>query len=617
MPIDALLVFGVLTLTIILFASERLRLDLVALCALLALMLVNVLTPAEALAGFADPIVLIVAGLFVVGGGLSQTGVAESLGIWLGRLAGKDEVRLIVVIMLVVAIFSAFMSSTGATAILLPIVVNLAWNAKINPSKLLMPLAFGSLIGGMLTLIGTPPNIVVSNQLASQGLEPFGFFAFTPVGLVMLVVGVIFMALLGRHVLSDRASRGAAYASAGETDSLSLSDLAEAYHLPDSLFRLRVRRDAPLIGFTLAEADIRSRYNVNVLEIQSWPDNQSKPGPARPVEPHTVLMPHDILRVQGSADDVSRLAQEQVMGIRPVKDFGSRFLSKELGLVEVLLTPRSSLIGRTLQETRFRDKYNVTVLSGKRLGEQMGPEVSTTRLRFGDTLLVQGTWEKINLLREERRDLVIVGQPYEMIEAQRPTGRAPIAIAIMVGMLILMTFSIVPAVTAVLLAAAVMVLTGCLTMEEGYTNINWQGVVLIAAMLPMATALEKTGGMSLVANGLTTSLGQFGPLALMAGLFIITTVFSQFISNTAATVLIAPIAYQVAVSLDLRPHAFLMVIAMAASASFATPIASPNNTLVLGPGGYRFSDFVKVGIPLQILIMLATLIVVPALFPMF
>jgi len=612
---DTLLVFGILIATIILFMSERLRLDLVALFALLALMLTKLLTPAEALAGFADPIVLMIAGLFVVGGGLFQTGVAESLGIWLGRLAGKDEVRLVVVIMLVVAIFSAFMSSTGATAILLPIVVNLAWKAKINPSKLLMPLAFGSLIGGMLTLIGTPPNIVVSNQLASQGLEPFGFFTFTPVGLVMLVVGVIFMALLGRRMLSDRASRGAAYASASETDSLSLSDLAEAYHLPDSLFRLRVRRNSPLIGFTLAEADLRSRYDVNVLEIQSWPDVQPKPAPARPVEPCTVLEPHDILHVQGAAEDVSRLAQEMVMGIRPVEDFGGRFLSKELGLVEVLLTPRSSLIGRTLQETRFRDKYNVTVLSIKRLGEQMGTEVATCRLRFGDTLLVQGTWEKIDLLREERRDLVIVGQPYEMIEAQRPTGRAPIAIAIMVGMLVLMTFSIVPAVTAVLLAAAAMVLTGCLTMDEGYNGINWQSIVLIAAMLPMATALEKTGGISLVANGLTSSLGQFGPLALMAGLFIITTVFSQFISNTAATVLIAPIAYQVAISLDLRPHAFLMVIAVAASASFATPIGSANNMLVLGPGGYRFSDFVKVGIPLQILIMLATLIVVPALFP--
>lgn len=615
MSTDILLVFGILTATITLFMSERLRLDLVALFALLALLLTKLLTPAEALAGFADPIVLMIAGLFVVGGGLFQTGVAESLGIWLGRLAGKDEVRLVVVIMLVVAIFSAFMSSTGATAILLPIVVNLAWSAKINPSKLLMPLAFGSLIGGMLTLIGTPPNIVVSNQLASQGLEPFGFFTFTPVGFVMLVVGVIFMALLGRRMLSDRASRGAAYASAGETDSLSLSDLAEAYHLPDSLFRLRVRRNSPLIGFTLAEADLRSRYDVNVLEIQSWLDDQPKPAPARPVEPCTVLRPHDILRVQGTADDVSRLAQEQVMGIRPVEDFGGRFLSKELGLVEVLLTPRSSLIGRTLQETRFRDKYNVTVLSIKRLGEPVETEVATTRLRFGDTLLVQGTWEKIDLLREERRDLVIVGQPREMIEAQRPTGRAPIAIAIMVGMLVLMTFSIVPAVTAVLLAAAAMVLTGCLTMDEGYNGINWQSIVLIAAMLPMATALEKTGGMLLVANGLTTSLGQFGPLALMAGLFIITTIFSQFISNTAATVLIAPIAYQVAISLDLRPHAFLMAIAMAASASFATPIASPNNTLVLGPGGYRFSDFVKVGIPLQILIMLATLLVVPALFP--
>jgi di/tricarboxylate transporter len=570
---DTWLVFGLLALTIILFLSERLRLDLVAILALLALMLTGLLTPGEALAGFSDPIVLIIAGLFVVGGGLFQTGVANALGNWLARIAGQNEASLIVVIMLVVALLSAFMSSTGTTAVLLPMVVSLAWNAKISPSRLLIPLAFASLIGGMLTLIGTPPNIVVSNQLAHEGLEPFGFFAFTPVGLIMLVIGVAFMASVGRRLLPDR-SPSRAYAYADQADALSLSDLAESYQLPGNVFRLRVRRHSSLVGQTLAATNLRTRYHVNVLEVQPWPDGQALPSPARPVDPNSIIEVHAILHVQGKAEDVATLAREQALGILPDEEFGGRFISRELGMAEVLLTPRSRLIGQTLQQARFRDKYDVTVLAVMRLGEPLQTGLATTRLRFGDTLLVQGPWQKINVLREERHDFVVVGQPREMAEALRATKRAPVAVAIMVGMLALMTLNIVPTVTAVLLAAAAMVLTGCLTMEDAYRSMSWESVVLIAGMLPMATALQKTGGVQFIAHGLTTSLGRAGPLAVMAGLFVLTTIFSQFISNTATTVLIAPIAFQAALSLDASPHAFLMTVAVAASTAFATPITS-------------------------------------------
>jgi di/tricarboxylate transporter len=610
---DAAIVFGLLAATILLFASDRLRLDLVAVLALLGLLLTGVLTPAEALGGFSDPLVLIVAGLFVVGGGLLQTGVASALGEWLSRVAGTSEARLIVVVMLLVAALSAFMSSTGTVAVLLPVVISLAWKAKISPSRVLIPLAYASLLGGMLTLIGTPPNLVVSNQLATAGLAPFGFFAFTPLGLVMLGIGVAFMLLAGRRMLPQRTRRGVA---AGGEEALSISELTRAYGLPGNATHLRVQPDSPLVGLTLAETNLRARYRVNVLEHQAWPARQPSPSRARPATPATRLQARDILRVQGQPDEIGRLIREAGLSRWPSQDGEARFHSDELGLAEVLLTPRSALIGKTLQEVQFRHKYHVTVLASLRLGEPLASDLAATPLRFGDALLVQGAWENIDLLRDEHRDFVVVGQPREMSAGQRWSPRAPLAVAIMAAMLLLMTTGVVPTVSAVLLAAVAMVLSRCLTAEEAYRTINWESVVLIAGMLPMATALEKTGGVQIIVDGLTAHLGGLGPLAVMAGLFVLTSGFSQFISNTATAVLMAPIALQSAASLSVAPAPFLMTVALAASTAFATPIASPVNTLVLGPGGYRFGDYARVGLALQALILLATLILVPLLFPL-
>jgi di/tricarboxylate transporter len=621
MTVDMLIVFGLLALIIILFVSDRLRLDLVAMMGLLALMLLDILTPQEALAGFADPVVLIIAGLFIVGGALVQTGVADRMGYWLGRVAGTRESTLIMVIMAVAALLSGFMSSTGTTAVLLPIVVSLARDARISPSKLLIPLALASLLGGMLTLIGTPPNIVVSNQLVSEGLAPFGFFSFTPVGLIMLLIGIGFMVTIGRFLLPDRQREEITF-DAGESSqagthdngTISLKDLAQTYHLTGNLFRLRIRRSSPLLGRTLAEADLHNRYNITVLQIQSRADKYSLPGPPHPVTADTVLEPFDILHVQGTPENVRRLARELDFAITADESAGADMV-REMGMVEVLLTPRSRLIGRTLSEVSFRAKYGLTVLGIRRLGELLEGKIIDIPLQFGDMLLVEGTWDRVRVLRRDARDFIVVGQPAEMAEAERPVRLGPLAVAIMLGMLILMTFEIVPTVTAVLLAAVALVLSGCLTMEDAYRNINWESVVLIAGMLPVATALQKTGGMAYIANGLTTSFGEMGPLAVMAGLFVLTAFFSQFISNTATAVLVAPIALQTAVSLGIQPQPLLMAVAVAASTSFATPVATPVNTLVLGPGGYRFADYAKVGISLQLIILVATLLFVPLLFP--
>ena len=670
MTFQTWLVFGILAVTIILFVWDRIRLDIVALMSLLALSLTGILTPGEALAGFSDQLVITIAGLFVVGGGLFRTGVAAAVGRWLSRVAGTNYVTLTVIMMVVVSLLSAFMSSTGATAILVPVVVSIAWNAKISPSKLLIPLSFGALFGGMLTLLGTPPNLAVSNQLVVNGMEPFGFFEFSPFALIALVCGIIFIAAFGRRLLPDRESQDGS--SLDQANAPTLEDLAKLYNLPEQLFTLRVRRPSSLVGKTLAQSGIGATYQVNVLEVQGHaplrfgghPRNGHSNGhtepstnghtnsfhngegiakagelaatavliapvaealePAsverrmqvtsRPVDPETLLHVDDLLHVQGHQDDVLRMARELNLGLCTDEE-PHRLRCKELGMAEIMFSPDSQMIGHTLQELHFRRIYGLTALGIRRMGKPLAVDPATTRLRFGDSLLVEGSWERIERLQKERRNLVVVGLPQEMAEAGQATELAPLAVAIMAGMLLLITFNILPTVTAVLLAAVLMVATGCLRVELLYRTISFESVVLIAAMLPMSTALQKTGGVQLIANLLTENLGTFGPLAVLAGLFLTTSLLTQFISNTATAVLMAPIAFQAAVTLGVAPHAFLMAVAMAATSAFLTPIATPVNTIVLAAGGYRFFDYFKIGLPLVIIMMVLSVLFLPVFVP--
>ena len=635
MPSSALLVFGILAVTILLFVSERLRLDVVALLALLALTLTGILTAEEALAGFADPIVLMIAGLFVVGDGLFQTGVARAMGRLPAKLAGDSEVRLLVVIMILVALLSGVMSSTGTVAVMLPVVMGLAWARDLSPSKLLIPLSVASLLGGMLTLIGTAPNIVVSQHLESLGREGFGMFAFTPVGLAMVVAGVTFMALVGRRFLPDRPSPSRPAAS---TDAPTLSDLADDWELAPTLFRVRIDPGSALVGTTLGDAELPARFGVTVTQILEGPAEERKRrprrgptlptrgGPGGPVEgavvpalAATTLTAGQVLVLQGSPDGVHRMVARLAVRLLDEGLEGDS-TAPETGMAEVLLAPRARLLGRTLKEIRFRDRYQLGVVGIKRLGELVGEgpggaKLGDVPLRFGDTLLVQGPWEKIRHLERERRDFIVAMAPREMSDALAPLGRAPVAVVIMLGMMALLTLGVVPAVTAVLLAAVAMVLSGCLTVEDAYRSVNWESVVLIAGILPMATALEKTGGMDWLVVVLSGGLEGAGPLLLLAAIFILTSALSQVISNTATAVLLAPIASSLALGIGARPEPFLMTLAVAASTAFATPVASPVNTLVLGPGGYRFGDFFKVGVLLQAVILVITVILVPLLFP--
>jgi di/tricarboxylate transporter len=632
----ALLVFGILAVTIVLFVSERLRLDVVALLALLALTLTGILTAEEALAGFADPVVLMIAGLFVVGDGLFQTGVARAMGRLPAKLAGDSEVRLLVVIMLLVALLSGVMSSTGTVAVMLPVVMGLAWARNLSPSKLLIPLSVASLLGGMLTLIGTAPNIVVSQHLESLGREGFGMFAFTPVGIAMVIAGVAFMALVGRRFLPDRPSPSR---PAG-TDAPTLSELAGDWALAPTLFRVRIDAGSTLVGTTLGDAELPAQFGVTVTEILEGAGKErdargklrrrgpplpdvaglgrrggqgSEPG-VLPALATTTLEAGQELVLQGSPDGVHRMVARLGVSLLDEGMEGDP-TAPETGMAEVLLAPRSRLLGRTLKESRFRDRYQLGVVGIKRLGDLVPGDIREVPLRFGDTLLVKGPWEKIRHLERERRDFIVAMAPREMSDALAPLARAPVAVAIMLGMMALLTLGVVPAVTAVLLAAVAMVLTGCVTVEDAYRSVNWESVVLIAGILPMATALDKTGGMAWLVTILSGVMEGAGPLLLLAAIFVLTSALSQVISNTATAVLLAPIASSLAMGIGARPEPFLMTLAVAASTAFATPVASPVNTLVLGPGGYRFGDFFKVGVLLQGVILVITVLLVPLLFP--
>ena len=601
---DTLLVYIILAATIVLFMSERLRLDVVALMSLLALAITGVLTPAEALAGFSEPVVIMIAALFVVAGAMLRTGLAERFGRFLSRFAGTERRRATAVTMLGTGLLSAFMSTTGTVALMLPVVTALARNARLSPSLMLMPLAISALLGGLLTLIATPPNIIVANQLAAAGYEPFGFFDFTPIGLALLVLGIVLITLFGGRMLPARAPVDRPAGTEGVT-LLPGSELVEGYSVGTPT-RLRVAGDSPLVGMSPAQAGLRRRYDVNVLAIR----RMQRPSRRSERLPHTAeqeLRVNDELEVHGSPDAISALVAEQGLELLGTGD------AAETQLAEVLLTPRSRLVGQTLSSARFRTRYGVNVLSVRRQGEPVGGTLADIPLRFADTLLVAGAAKSIEQLRDDR-DFVVVARAHDTASGGAFSRREIAALLILAGMLVLLTFELLPPAIAVLLAAVALVLAGCLQPNEAYREINWESVVLIAAILPMATALEKTGGVDQIV-GLLGPIAAAGPFALLAAIYVLTGVMGLFISNTATAALIAPVALGAAVQLGISPYPVLMTVAVASSAAFSTPVSTPANMLVLGPGDYRFMDYVRVGVPLQVIIGIATLLIVPLLFP--
>ncbi len=778
MNIDIALTFAVLLLAVILLISEKVRVDLLALLILASLAVTGLVTPAEALSGFSNPAVVTVWAVFILSGGLSRTGVANMMGRQVLRLAGSGEARLLVVIMLTAGLMSAFMNNVGVAALMLPVVIHIARRTGISPSKLLMPLAFGALLGGLTTLIGTPPNILASDVLREYGQEPFQFFDFMPVGVILMLSGILFMLVVGRKILPDRdvskdfmgnstyreafelqdrmiiiclpsdsilagktlaesrigsatglnvigiirngttnlspqpqtlLQAGDRLLVAGKLDLLNeLRDIqlplvADEQISVESLVseeigivEVRLADRSSLVGKTLLQSDFRNRFGVNVLAIrrkatpirsnlQSIPleksdtllvqasgvklkQLQNSPellvssvestevyrlheflfavtvpedslligktlvesrlgdayglsvlGILRNGEP--ILMPNpeerlfagDTLLVEGEQESLAMIRGLQKLEIDREKIPQLRDLeSEQVGLVESVLSPRTNLVGSTLRDIHFREKFGLSVLAIWREGRVYRSYLRDMSLKFGDVLLLHGRWERLRILASEP-DFILLA---EEIQEEPRLKKAPIAALIMVFVVLSVILGWLPIAIAAILGGAVLVLTGCLTMEEAYRYIDWRSVFLIAGMIPLGIAMENSGAANFLAQGVVNIVGQSGATAIMAGLFLLTALASQVMPNPVVTVLMAPIAINTAVSLNLSPQALMMVVAISASASFLSPVGHPANVLIMGPGGYRFKDYMRVGIPLTVVLLILTLIVLPVFWPL-
>ncbi len=780
MTLDIGLVLGILTIAVVLFVTEKVRVDLVALMVLLAVALTGLVAPRQALSGFSNPAVVTVWAVFILSGGLTRTGVASRLGHFVLRLAGRREIGLVVAIMLTSGFLSAFMNNVGVAALLLPVVMDITRRLSIPPSKLLIPLAFSSLLGGLVTLIGTPPNILIADAAKELGLEPFSLFDFTPVGLAVMFAGVAYMALIGRHLLPVHERLSAA---TGGDDLNQLYDLRQRLsilELPEGssqghqalvgrtlaesrlgsalgvnvigLTRAGKTRLAPErhtilaagdrllvegdlerlkelkgheyldvdeeshtlvqlmaaeldfrevrltgskhVGRTLRQLDFRGCYGVNVLAVLRGGK------PERTNLANLALESSDLLLVQGSDARMDRLRDAEGLEVLPVRDLGryriedwlmivhvpgdSSLLGKTLsqarlgdaagltvlginrdgsrglitapeatlapgdvlmvkgerdnlakvralrdleidrtsipldelesdstGFAEVILSPRTALAGLTLQEIHFREKYGLGVLAIFRQGEAIRSHLRNTALRFSDALLLYGSRRRLKLLGAEADFLVLTEDAQETPR----TAKAPLAAAIMAVVLLPVILGWLPIYLSAILGATLMVLTNCLTMDEAYKFIEWRAVFLIAGMLPLGAALQQSGAAVFLTEKVVASVGGFGPYAVIAAIYLVTALGAQVMPTAAVAILMAPIAFNTAQDLGLSPYTLLMAVALSASASFMSPVAHPANILIMGPGGYRFTDYIKVGLPLTLVCLVVVLLVLPVVWP--
>lgn len=593
------------------FVWGKIRADVVALIALLVLALSGVITTGEALSGFSNPIVIMMIGLFVVGGAIFNTGLAKIIGARLLKLAGNSQTRMFLLVMGATALIGAFVSNTGTVALMLPIVVSMAAASGVSVSRFLMPLAFASSLGGMMTLIGTPPNLVVAEVWEEAGNGPLSFFAFFPAGAVCLVAGTLLLFPLSRWFLSKKREGKAEWKTAKTLD-----DLVEEYSLEESLYQLSVGTDSPVIGKTIADLHMRSGYGLDVLEVRKGdnPGRLIKNVSQHAADPSAPLSAGETLFVRGDKVAVEAFAEEFSLSVAEAEADSLQFY--DIGMAEIVPLPNSPVLRNTIAHIGFRKHYHVNVVGIRRKNSIITDGISDMRILQGDVLLVQGSWDAIAGLSDESKLWVVLGQPLKEAAKVTLDYKAPIAAIIMVAMVVALVFDFIPPVMSVLLAAVLMILSGCFrNVAEAYKTINWESAVLIAAMMPMSFALEKTGVSELVAGSLVSGLGQFGPMMLLAGVFFTTSIMTLFISNTATAVLMAPIAMESAVAFGVSPLPFLFAVTYGASLCFASPFSTPPNALVMPAGQYTFLDYIKVGLPLQLLLGLLMIFVLPLFFP--
>ncbi|WP_149276571.1 SLC13 family permease [Pareuzebyella sediminis] len=605
----------VLAITILLFVWGKFPPDVVALMSMLALYLLGILDITDTLSGFSNPTVLMIAALFIIGEGLSRTGWTALAGQKFVSWAGKSTRKLLVIVTFGSGVLSGFVSNTGTVAALLPVTVSAAWKAGTLPSKLLMPTAFGSNTGGLLTLTGTPPNIIVSNTLSENGMVGFSFFEFGLIGLPLLLLAILYFRYLGYRLLPDRKTENRPV----NIDSEVHKWIAH-YSIGENMYRLRIRSMSPLIGSQIGDWDFEKNYNVSIMRLRRRHPSLLK-GTAPFVElpePDTEMRYHDIITVKGSTADIDRFILEFKLGVIPNEfkpsELKEELINQEIGMVEMIVTPTSFFVGKTIPLGKYLKKSGVQLLGASRDGKPLSDKNIT--IKAGDAFVVRGSWKNIDTLKTVYENLVISGSPEAMAkDVDQLTLRSYIALGTLVLLIALLVFNLLPGAIAALICAGIMMLTGCVPIAKAYKGISWTSVVMIAAMIPMGIALEKTGTATLISNGLVRYLGEIHPLLLLGGIFITTTVFSQTINNSATAVLMSPIAYLAAVSMGVSPEPFLIVVAISASTAFLTPVGTTTNAMVMGAGGYQFMDYVRVGGPLLLLFFALSMLVVPLVWP--
>ncbi len=591
MTLEMLFVFAVLAITFVLMVWEKLSLDIVAMLAFSALLAVGILTPAEAFKVFSNDAAITVACMFILSAALERTGVIETIAHRLNRAVGQSDWSLLLVMLPIVAVLSAFINNTPVVVVFMPIMISLAASRGLKPSKLLIPLSFASILGGLCTLIGTSTNILVSSTAQQLGQAPLGMFELGRAGWLLALAGLVYLLTVGRKMLPDR-----------ET----LASLLQSTNSKQYLTEVLIAAESPLVGKSLAETPLANQPKARVLEIIRAGELVYTP------LNEIVLEPGDRLRLTTPLASILELNQLEGVKMLPKAALGVELVGAQKAVVvECVIGPRSNLVGRSIRDVNFRRRYGVLVLAVHRQSVNLREDFADVKLHYGDTLLVEGPEQAVNELRGHRDFLLLLDVP-ETAKRRRKQILAVGAIVLVVG---LATMNVLPIAALAVLATVAVVATGCLDVEEAYESVDWKIIFLIFGMLALGMALEKTKGAELVAHTLIRGLGGWGPLVVLSAIVVLTSTLTNFLSNNAVAVLLTPIAVQAATAMQVSPRPFLIAVALGASACFATPIGYQTNTLVYGAGGYKFRDFIKVGLPLNLIFCALTVYLIPKFWP--
>ncbi len=583
MPIDAILVLAILVGAVALFVSEKYPIDFVALLVLGTLLALGLVTPQEGISGFSNPATVTVAAMFILSAGLQKTGATAAVGRLMVRF-GQSYFSALVVIMGTITIISAFVNNTAAVAVFIPLVMIVANRRKIAASRLLIPLSYASQFGGVCTLVGTSTNLLVSAISEEAGYGAFSMFEFSRMGLILFVAGVLFFLLFGRWLLPERKAQ----------------ELSVTYQLGEYITELRVHETSPLVGKSVLDSRLGEDHDVTILRILRV--KESVWAPLR-----QVLEPGHVLLVRGRIRELLRLRDSARLELNVEFKLRDETLQTEdLRLVQALVAPGSELIGKTLKELDFRHRYDALVLAIQRRGETIRDKLNTVRLGLGDALLIQAHEAQIMALRSNDNFIVLDEVPGTVLK-----HKAPLVLGILAAVVGLAALNVMPILVTALLGCLAMVLTRCLRLDEAYRAINWQVIFLLAGILPLGIAMQKSGAAGFIAGNAVGVVGDMGPVAVLAAVYLMTSVMTDTMSNNAAAVLLAPIAISTAEQIGVDPRPLLMAITFAASTGFSTPVGYQTNTMIYNPGGYKYTDFLRTGVPLSIIFWILSVIFIP------